>query len=208
MLVRTGHMNTDTAMLHHTQERNYSAHNSFIHIALLEVELAKPGMVGEFNHALVALTLSALAVEAMANAMGDRIVPQWSDYESLSPQSKLRFLAERLGLKYASDEEPWGTIRWLCKLRNRLAHAKPEVVKKTALITQEEHDTRRFQAPASKLEEEITEPNARRAIAAVEAVKYALCDLIPPHLRFGLVSEGWSSSAMLADVAFQETPPK
>jgi len=190
-------MNSPT-LLQYSQERHYSAHNSFIHIALLELELAKPGTVGEFNHALVSITLSALAVEAMGNAIGYRIVSDWSDYDNLSPYAKLRFLAEHLGLEYATDKEPWGTLRWLCKLRNKLAHAQPETVKKTDLITQEQHASRGIEAPKSKLEEEITEYNSRRAINAVEQIKYSLCDLIPAEQCFGLVSDGWSGHARRA----------
>lgn len=189
---------TSPTLLHYSQERHYSAHNSFIHIALLELELAKPGMVGEFNHALVSLTLSALAVEAMGNAIGDRVVLGWNDYDNLNPYAKLRFLAEHLGLEYAADKEPWGTLRWLCKLRNKLAHAQPETVKKTDLITQEQHEARGIDAPKSKLEEEITENNARRAINAVEQIKHSLCNLVPAEQRFGLVSDGWSGHARLA----------
>ena len=187
--------------LKHSQERHFSAHNTFIHIALVEVELAKPGMVGEFNHALVSITLSALAVEALANAIGERAISQWSDYESASPFAKLRLLAEKLGLRYAADEEPWGTLRWLCRLRNKLAHPQPELVKHEELVTQEEHETRRYRAPPSKLESEITEKNARRAVDAVEKVKYALCELLPVEQRFGLQSDGWSSTTRLDGVA-------
>lgn len=190
-------MNSPT-LLQYSQERHYSAHNSFIHIALLELELAKPGMVGEFNHALVSLTLSALAIEAMGNAIGGRIISGWIDYDNLNPYAKLRFLAEHLGLEYTADKEPWGTLRWLCKLRNKLAHAQPETVKKVDLVTQEQHATRGPGAPKSKLEEEITEANARRAINAVEKIKHSLCDLIPADQRLGLTSDGWSGHARLA----------
>ena len=169
-------MNDVPSHVRQTQVRDYSAHHSFLHVAELELELAKPGTNGSFNHALVALTMSALAVEALANAIGNRAVPDWEDFESCAPFAKLRLIAERMGLAYANDKEPWGTVRWLCRFRNRLAHAKPERITLTRIVTQEEHAQRSFLPPTSKLEVEITEQNARRAVAAVSNLKYMLCN--------------------------------
>ncbi|HEY2338158.1 MAG TPA: hypothetical protein VGI18_12395 [Burkholderiales bacterium] len=194
-------MSEEPGLLRQSQERHYSAHNTFIHIALTELELAKPGMVGEFSHALVAITLSALAVEGLANAIGDRVIPEWSDFESAAPFAKLRLLADHLGLPYTSTTEPWSTLKWLCRLRNRLAHPKPEHVKQQKTVTQQEHESRSFVPPQSKLESEITEQNARRAVKAVEAIKYALAELVPMEQRFGLTSDGWTTSTGLSGVA-------
>jgi hypothetical protein len=194
-------MNEQSIQLKHYQERYFSVHNAFIRIALHELELAKPGIVGEFDHALVSIVLSALAVEALGNAIGERVVAQWDDYQSLAPFAKLRLLAEKLGARFAANEEPWATLKWLCRLRNKLAHAKPELVRLEQTITQEQHEARRFDAPHSKLEAEVSESNARRAILAVETIKYMLGDLVPIERRFGLTSDGWPSSTKLGDVA-------
>jgi hypothetical protein len=193
-------MSDKPILLRQSQERHFSAHNTFIHIAHKELELAKPGMVGEFNHTLVAITLSALAVESLANAIGDRVIPEWHDFESAAPYAKLRLLADHLGLSYSSTTDPWPTLKWLCRLRNRLAHAKPEHVKHQKTITQQEHEARDFTPPQSKLEAEITEENARRAIQAVDAIKYALAELVPMEERLGLTSDGWTTSTGLSGV--------
>ena len=196
-----GPMNEPPILLKHSQERHYSAHNTLLHIALIELEGAKSGTVGQFNHAFIAITFSALAIEALANAVGDRVVPEWKDFENASPFAKVRLLAEKLGVPYSAAEEPWAAIRWLCKFRNQVAHAKPERVTREEVVSQHEHETRRYSAPPSKLESQVTEGNARRAVKAVEALKYALSERIPAGERFGLSSDGWSSSTKLHDVA-------
>ena len=190
-------MSAPTIVLKHLQQRTYSAHNTLLHIAQIELEGAKAGSVGEFNHAFIAITFAALAIEAMANAIGERVVPEWKDFESANPYAKVRLLAERLGVSYDSASEPWPTIKWLCRFRNLVAHAKPELVTREELLSQAQHENRSFSPPPSKLESHVTEQSAKRAVAAVESLKYLLCDKVPPAERFGLVSDAWSSSATL-----------
>ena len=187
-------MNDPALHLKRTQERHFSAHNTLLHIAQIELEQAAPGNTGEFNHAFTAITFSALAVEALANAVGDRVVPEWKDYESASPYAKARLLAERLGIEYDKQHEPWPTIKWLCRFRNNVAHAKPEFVKREEIIPAATLDELRFDHPKSKLELEVTYENAKRAVKAVEDLKYMLTDRVGIDNRFGLPSDGWFTS--------------
>jgi hypothetical protein len=126
-------MSDKPILLRQSQERHFSAHNTFIHIAHKELELAKPGMVGEFNHTLVAITLSALAVESLANAIGDRVIPEWHDFESAAPYAKLRLLADHLGLLlsgFAGSETGWRMrSRSMSSIKRRL------LSKSTRLVT-------------------------------------------------------------------------
>ncbi len=109
--------------------------------------------------------------------VGDRIVPDWRDFEALNPNAKLRLLCERLGIAYDKTEEPWGTVRWLVKLRNTIAHAKPESVRDEYIVAREEHDgtSRR---PLSQLEQQLTLDNAKRALNATEEVLLRLTGAI------------------------------
>jgi len=187
-------MNDSPLLLKRTQERRFSAHNTLIRIARVELELAKPGNVGEFDHAFTAITFSALAIEALANAVGDRVIPDWKDFESSSPYAKARLLAERLGAPYEHDKEPWQTIRWLSRFRNQVAHPKPELVKSEEIVPAAEADDLGFNPPKSKLELQVSEQNAKRAVEAVEQLKYSLTDRIKIDDRFGLPSDGWLTS--------------
>jgi len=149
---------------------------------------------GWFDSTFVVLTFSALAIEALSNAIGERIVPDWKDFESANPLAKIRLLAERLGIPYSSESEPWNTIRWLGKFRNLVAHPKPEIILDDKLITEREADDRPFDPPKSKLEREVTVGNAKRAFDAVETAKLLFCEKIPAEDRFGLYSDSRSTS--------------
>ena len=176
------------------QQRHFSAHHTLLRVARYELVKAERKEAGWFDSTFVVLTFSALAIEALSNAIGDRIVPDWKDFESANPLAKIRLLAERLDLPYSSDSEPWKTIRWLGKFRNRVAHPKPEIILDDKLILEREVDNRPFDPPKSKLEREVTIVNARRAFEAVERVKLLFCEKIPTEDRSGLYLDSWSTS--------------
>ena len=146
---------------------------------------------------LTAMTFSALAIEALCNSIGDRVFAEWDDFESSSPNAKLRLLADRLGVKYIKDKEPWATARWLVKFRNLVAHAKPEVLVEEKLITEEEYDERLFDAPKSKLEKWINAANADRAVRGAAQIKDVLIRSMPPEEALGLATDAWSGSTSL-----------
>ena len=178
-----------TARLKVTTERNFSAHHMLIGAARASLEDAKAKQPGWFYSELVAITLSALSIEAMCNAIGDRVIPDWKDFESSSPNAKLRLLCERLKVQYSKSEEPWVSARWLFKFRNLIAHAKPEFVREEKLFSREEYDNRSPEFPKSKLEKGVTLGNASRAVYAAEQIKDILCTRVPPEDAFGLYSD-------------------
>jgi hypothetical protein len=141
-----------------------------------------------------------LAVEALSNAIGDRIVPDWKDFETASPSAKVRLLAERLDLPYSTSSEPWRTICWLGKFRNLVAHPKPEPLLEDQFITESDAAKRPDDPPKSRLERQVTVGNAKRAFEAVVNVKTLLCEKIPAEDSFGLYSDGWSTSTSKAHV--------
>ncbi len=124
------------------QERHYSAHHALLRVASAELDRATKKEPGWFDSTFVVLTFSALAVEALSNAIGNRVVSDWKDFESASPNAKVRLLAERLDIPYSANDEPWRTVRWLGKFRNLVAHAKPELVLHDQFITEHEANER------------------------------------------------------------------
>src|SRR5688500_6340522 len=92
-------------------ERNFSAHHMLIRVASVALTRAKTGEHEVAADALIVMTFSALAIEALCNSIGERVFKHaaWEDFESASPNAKLRLLAGRLELKYEKDKEPWGT---------------------------------------------------------------------------------------------------
>jgi len=179
------------------QERNFSAHHMLIRVASRANERAKKHEPGWMYDELTAMTFSALAIEALCNSIGDRVFDEWDDFESSSPNAKLRLLTGRLGVKYVKDEEPWATARWLVKFRNLVAHAKPEVIVEEKLINQEEYDERLFDAPKSKLEKWINEANADRAVRGAEQIKDVLIGNMPSEETLGLTADAWSGRTRL-----------
>ena len=186
--------------IRHLQERHYSAHHMLIRAASVALDRAKDKKPGWLYDELSAITFSALAIEALCNSIGERVVDGWADdFESSSPNAKLRILAERLGLIYDKKSEPWAGAYKLIKFRNRIAHAKPQLVVTNELISEADFDKRLLEAPKSKLEKMITASNAEQAVRTVEAIKTALTDKLSPDQGFGLTLDAWTSTSRSTD---------
>lgn len=190
-------MNAATPRYQRVRERQYSAHHQLLDIARLNLNVAKQKEPGWFNAAFVTITFSALALEAIANAFGQHLVPDWKDFESASPTAKLRLLAERLSLPYAKTDEPWATVIWLSKFRNLVAHPKPERVVEKKLVSPEQAKERPWDPPESKLESQITIGNADRAVKMVDLLRNHLAQNLSPEDRFDLDLGGWSTTTEL-----------
>ena len=117
-----------------TQEREFSAHHMLLHAAELAIEEAEKSRVGRFNKCLSAMVMSSLAVEALANAVGSRLITDWTIFERLSPLKKIGVIVKELTITYDPKIEPWSSVRWLAGFRNDIAHAKPELVQEEKLL--------------------------------------------------------------------------
>jgi hypothetical protein len=85
--------------------------------------------------------------------------------------AKLRTVAVQLDIENVDfDQEPWSGALWLMSFRNKVAHAKPERLKPTMVMTEEEVRKSEFDFPRSKLELEISLANARRAVETVRSI--------------------------------------
>ena len=184
-----------TRKLKRIQERRFSAHHLLIHAAVIARDRSKKKHSGYMFDELSAMILSALAVEALCNAIGDRVIDDWAnDFESASPNAKLRLLARHLHIRYDKDKEPWAGARELIKFRNLVAHAKPQLIIEERMMTHEEYDRRLFDVPQSKLERQISAANANRAVRTVEKLKEILIEKLDRHQKEGLTVDEWSGS--------------
>lgn len=179
-------------------ERFYSAHHTLLRIAkdnLKKAEIKEPGW---FNNEFMAITLSSLAVEAICNAVGEKGISDWSDFESCSPIVKTRLICEHLSIDYDTSKEPWGSFIWLCKTRNLIAHPRAEPIMHEAVITELEHENQEYSdAPKSKLEKRITLDNAKKAVATVDKLIDLFCEKLTPEQKFGISGDMWHSSLTL-----------
>jgi len=83
---------TDQDTLQVERERNFSAHHMLLGAARMAMEDSNKQRPGWFYSDLIAITFSALSIEALCNAFGNRFVPDWKDFESSSPIAKLRII--------------------------------------------------------------------------------------------------------------------
>jgi hypothetical protein len=180
-----------------TQQRNFSAHHMLIGAARAALDDAESDKPGWFYSELTAITLAALSVEAICNSVGVAVVDDWEDFESMAPYAKLRYLCGVLGVKFDKDKKPWTTAKWLCKFRNRIAHAKPERIDTDRIMTRKQYDAYECKrdAPKSKLESDITRGNAKAAVQTAQQIKEALCTMVPVEKAGGLYSDSWMGNA-------------
>ncbi len=179
-------------------QRFYSAHHTLLRIAKDNLRRAETEGKGCANWQFAAITLSSLAIEAICNAVGEKVVGNWSDFESCSPIAKTRLICEHLSINYDTSKEPWASFVWLCKTRNLIAHPKAEPIMYEAVITEQEHDSLEFRhAPKSKLEKRMTLSNAKKSVAVVDQLINLFCEKLTSEQKFGISGDMWHSSSTI-----------
>ena len=179
------------------QKRLFCPHNAYLRIARIELEKAETKEPGWFNSAFVTITFSALAIEAICNAIGYLVDPDWNLHDKESPLGKLQYLTKLQAVPLNWKAEPWRTVRWLCKLRNDLAHPRPEDISVIKVSIPGPGTKEHTSAPDSTLEKEITVGKAKRSFQAVEQLKDILAKTVPVEQRLGLYSDGWTTSTKI-----------
>jgi hypothetical protein len=185
---------TKPPLFRKTEERTFFAHHMLLHAAQLEIEEAEASELGRYNKCLASMVMVALAIEALANAVGSRVASDWSTFERLRPHEKIDLLVNLLGIQRNPLEEPWCTLQYLGRFRNDIAHPKPEEIISERILPQAGLSKTAFDTPLSKLEREITLGNAKRSYAAVHELKGILTDALPESDRFGIYVDMWHGS--------------
>ena len=180
-----------------TKERKYSPHHTLLGAARVCLKLAEEKQPGSHYHEFTTIVMSALSLEALANAVGSRLITDWSDFESSSPWAKLRILCETLHLDFDRGKEPWSSAKWLCGFRNRAAHGKPEDLLLTKSVPEESFEKEMRNSPDSWLESQITLGNAKRAYKAASDIKLAFSVALPDDLKLGIYADSTMSSGSL-----------
>jgi hypothetical protein len=183
-----------SATYKHSVERSFHAHHMLLRIAGDELETVKRAEPLSPDRCLVVMTFTALALESLANSIGEKVVEGWDDFENLRPIAKLRFLAEHLELPYASDKEPWLTLKQVFRFRNQIAHAKSEIIKTEKIINETQLEKLRLSfsdPPKSKLEDQLTLGNATRFVETARAVEKMFYSKLSDSDNFDIASKGW-----------------
>ena len=181
-------------------ERFYSEHHRLLRIARHSLGNAKKKEPGWADDEFLAITLSALAIEAIYNAVGERAVNKWENFESCNPTAKARIICTHLHIKYDSSREPWATLLWLSIFRNLVAHPKAATIAESKVVSEQDHaqGTHRT-APKSKLEKRVTLQNAEKAIKAVDVALSLFCEKLSIEDQFGISGDMWSVSSRRQD---------
>lgn len=164
-------------MVEASAHRYFSAHHMMIHAA----KSALPNSATP-QFALIVVTMCTLAAEALANAVGQRIFAEWADFDMLPPWGKYRLICRELKIPFDKGKGVWQQLGNLLKLRNGIAHAKPEQIKTSAITTLAEYNSSAWfimhPFPSAKLERVLTQKAAQKAVHTIEAVLSTIADAL------------------------------
>ena len=172
------------------KERHFVPYHYLLAIARIAVEQIEKKETGWYYSQIVAMTFSALAVEAIGNSFGNEFISNWRDFESTSPIGKIRILCEHFKISYDKNSDPWKFLPFLFKFRNKIAHAKPENVIDTFTI----HNNDIFEAtknpPKSKIDNLLSPINAKKSLDCAIDIKFILCNCLPLEKLKNFLSDG------------------
>jgi hypothetical protein len=179
------------------KKRDFEPQHLLMHVAEIALEDAQKKIPGWKNQELVAITFSALALEALANSFGSKLVSRWDGFDSSSPIAKLRIICEELGISPDWSKGHWGTALWLVNFRNKIAHARSQPVKYDKIISDEKFKRTFHDAPPSDLESQVNLGNAKQAVNALTEIKWEFLSklkVLKPGKHSCLYSDGFSGN--------------
>ena len=134
---------------------------------------------------LAAITLLALSVEAVANTIGELVVPNFKDFESSSPKAKIRIICEQVGVQFDHDKTPFVEIIHLLKVRNVLAHPKYQKLhyesKEMPLAEAQKH-YHELGEVLHNIEKSLTPELAQKSLSAVLSLVRTLRATVSPKV--------------------------
>lgn len=182
------------------EERFYSPHHLLLKSASASLMAAQGRFEGGRDvHILTVMVMSALAIEALCNAIGHRVLKGWEDFEQIPPWAKIRLICKALEIPYDRGKAPWQQLQLLLSFRNTIAHGQPEHVMARRVVSETEYAAQMNDCsacyPESKFEKKLTVENARIALATVRQVEDVLTVNIPDGLKMGITVDAWTHTA-------------
>ena len=175
-------------------QRHFSPHHILLGAARHSLNGCKDKTLGCSYNRLMAITFSAIAVEAMANSFGDRFIDDWASHEYDTTVEKVKLLNSHLKVTADFQKEPWAAVSWLARYRNDVVHAKPEFLESEHIIPEFVYEKKKRTHSLADIEKQATYGNAARCVGSVGDLLYIWCDHIDPYEWEGLFSDGWSGS--------------
>ncbi|MEW6270585.1 MAG: hypothetical protein AB1689_14975 [Thermodesulfobacteriota bacterium] len=146
----------------------FHTHVELWNAALHYQQLRRDGTPGGKQLDLAALLFAHLAVEAYANYLGQRIAPKdWEDererFKTGGAVAKLEQLARLCDLPADKGHRPVQTLCHLQRLRNQLAHGRPETASGAGPLSDDDRDFLR-----SSISRAVSPESADRALEDVK----------------------------------------
>ena len=179
------------------KKRVFEPQHLLMRVAENALEDAERKIPGWKNQEIIAVTFSALALEALANSFGCKLISRWDDFESSSPIAKLRIICAELGISADWSTGHWGTALWLVSFRNKIAHARPQPITYDEIVSDEKFRRTFHDEPPSNLENQVNLGNAKRAVRAVDEIKWTFLSklkALKPGEYSSLYSDGFSGN--------------
>lgn len=187
------HIAPGNALAEVSAHRYFSAH----HMMLGAAKVAS-SQNGSPHNALIVVAMCSMGAEALANAVGQLVFAEWDDFDRLSPWGKFRLICRELKIPCSKGEGVWQKLHGLLKLRNEVAHAKPERVSFTETMTVAAYNAGQYsfaaQFPDSTLERKLLQFDAKEAIAMLEVVLTTIANALT----------GIDQESIAGDIAVQE----
>lgn len=145
---------------------------------------------------LAAMTLLALTVEALANTVGELVVPEFKDFESSSPKAKIRLICQAGGISFDKSKSPFVDVIYLLKIRNQLAHPKFQRLmyeSKVMPLAEAQKHYKELGTLLHDIEKVLTPEMAHKSLNAVRALEGLLMTTIDPQKWF----QGSSSKLLI-----------
>lgn len=180
-----------------TAERDFSAHHMLINSARVSLDGARNKRLGSYYDLLVVMTMSALALEAIANTLGKRLFDNWDEFERKTTKEKLKRLCCKLNVPYDGDTDPWKSALWLIGFRNEIVHGKPVFLKDEKVVPQADYNDLDSLPLHSPIEQKVSIENAERAYQTTTQIMEVLFTQMPPEKTLGLWADSSISQASL-----------
>ena len=115
-------------------KREVRTYAELYHGAKTLLEAEKELEKGGFYQVMASLILSAFAVEAWLNHLGEKNIEYWQEIDRIPPISKLKIIYQHLKLNYDPSKRPIQTIIGLFYFRNRMAHSRSEILEENGIL--------------------------------------------------------------------------
>lgn len=159
-----------------SKSRQVRTYAELWHASRVLCDLADVREEGSTWTSLASILLTAFTIEAYLNHIGPKLFTSWSTLESLSPQSKLDLISEKIGLKLAAGRPPLQSVGELVRFRNALAHGKSHTISPEDVLRDADEHVEKFlrERPLADWEKLCTPAHAKRFRRDVEKLVHAI----------------------------------